>query len=177
MAGTRAAIRYAKAIFDTAEDKGAALDVNKDMSEVASAIDSSRELQSFLQNPTVSSDIKLSAIKEIFSNVSPVTNNLFRLLYENKRLEIIAAVASEYNNLYDEKSGFETAIVTTAVPLDENMERQIMSKASTLSNKKIVLENIVDPQIIGGFILRIGDQQYNASVANKLKMLKRELSN
>ncbi|HEY0047020.1 MAG TPA: ATP synthase F1 subunit delta [Flavobacterium sp.] len=177
MAGTRAAIRYAKAIFDTAEDKGAALDVNKDMSEVASAIDSSRELQSFLQNPTVSSDIKLSAIKEIFSNVSPVTNNLFRLLYENKRLEIIAAVASEYNNLYDEKSGFETAIVTTAVPLDENMERQIMAKASTLSNKKIVLENIVDPQIIGGFILRIGDQQYNASVANRLKALRRELTN
>ena len=177
MAGTRAAIRYAKAIFDTAEDKGAALDVNKDMSEVASAIDSSRELQSFLQNPTVSSDIKLSAIKEIFSNVSPVTNNLFRLLYENKRLEIIAAVASEYNNLYDEKSGFETAIVTTAVPLDENMERQIMAKASTLSNKKIVLENIVDPQIIGGFILRVGDQQYNASVANRLKALRRELTN
>ncbi|MBF0694086.1 MAG: ATP synthase F1 subunit delta [Flavobacterium sp.] len=177
MAGTRAAIRYAKAIFDTATDKGSAADVNQDMADIAASISGSGDLQAFLQNPTVSSENKFSTLNEIFSGMSSVSSSLFRLLYENKRLGIISNVATEFNKLYEEKSGVEKAIVTTAVPMDESMERNIMAKASTLSTKKIVLENIVDPEIIGGFILRIGDQQYNASVANKLQMLKRELSN
>jgi len=57
------------------------------------------------------------------------------------------------------------------------MKAKVLSKILTFSNKKINIENIVDPSIIGGFILRIGDQQYNASVANRLQVLKRELSN
>jgi len=61
--------------------------------------------------------------------------------------------------------------------LDEEMKAKVLSKILTFSNKKVNIENIVDPAIIGGFILRIGDQQYNASVANRLQVLKRELSN
>jgi F-type H+-transporting ATPase subunit delta len=74
-------------------------------------------------------------------------------------------------------NGMEKAIVTTAIPMDKDLEAKVMSKILTFSNKKILIENIVDPAIIGGFILRIGDQQYNASVANRLQVLKRELSN
>ena len=61
--------------------------------------------------------------------------------------------------------------------MDAALEAQVLSKILTFSNKKVNIENIVDPAIIGGFILRIGDQQYNASIANRLQVLKRELSN
>ncbi|HMK06343.1 MAG TPA: F0F1 ATP synthase subunit delta, partial [Flavobacterium sp.] len=69
------------------------------------------------------------------------------------------------------------ATVTTAIPMDAELEAKVLSKILTFSNKKVNIENIVDPAIIGGFILRIGDQQYNASIANRLQVLKRELSN
>ena len=71
----------------------------------------------------------------------------------------------------------EVAKVTTAIPMDAALEAKIMEKIATFSNKKITIQNTVDPSIIGGFILRIGDQQYNASVANRLQELKREFSN
>jgi F-type H+-transporting ATPase subunit delta len=61
--------------------------------------------------------------------------------------------------------------------MDAGLETKVLAKIATFSNKKITIENIVDPTIIGGFILRIGDKQYNASVANRLQVLKRELSN
>jgi F-type H+-transporting ATPase subunit delta len=67
------------------------------------------------------------------------------------------------------------ATVTTAVPLTEPLEKEVLKKASTLTPFKIELKNIVDPDIKGGFILRVGDLQYNASVANRLETLKREL--
>ena len=177
MAGTRAAIRYAKAILDIAHDKGVAGEVNNDMELIASTIKGNAELMTFIINPTTIVEVKNNAIAEIFSAVNGVTKSLFRLLHENKRFEILSDIATEYNKLFEEMNGMEKATVTTAIPMDAALEAQVLAKILSFSNKKINIENIVDPTIIGGFILRIGDQQYNASIANRLQVLKRELSN
>ena len=177
MASTRAAIRYAKAILDLANSKGVAEAVNNDMKLIASTIESNLELSTFIQNPTTKVEVKESALLEVFANVNGVTKGLFHLLFENKRFEILEAIAVEYSRVFDESNGIEVAKVTTAIPMDAALEAKVLAKVSTLSDKKITIENIVDPAIIGGFILRIGDQQYNASVANRLQVLKRELSN
>ena len=177
MASTRAAIRYAKAILDLANSKGVAEVVNNDMKSIASTIESNLELSTFIQNPTTKVEVKESALLEVFANVNGVTKGLFHLLFENKRFEILEAIAVEYSRVFDESNGIEVAKVTTAIPMDAALEAKVIAKVSTLSDKKITIENIVDPSIIGGFILRIGDQQYNASVANRLQVLKRELSN
>jgi F-type H+-transporting ATPase subunit delta len=177
MASTRAAIRYAKAILDLANSKGVAEAVNNDMKSIASTIESNLELSTFIQNPTTKVEVKESALLEVFANVNGVTKGLFHLLFENKRFEILNAIAVEYSRVFDESNGIEVAKVTTAIPMDAALEAKVLAKVSTLSDKKITIENIVDPSIIGGFILRIGDQQYNASVANRLQVLKRELSN
>jgi len=177
MASTRAAIRYAKAILDLANSKGVAETVNNDMKLIASTIGTNAELSTFIQNQTTKVEVKESALLEVFANVNGVTKGLFHLLFENKRFEILEAIAVEYIKLFDESNGVETAKVTTAIPMDAALEAKVLAKVATLSDKKITIENIVDPSIIGGFILRIGDQQYNASVANRLQVLKRELSN
>ncbi|MET0944071.1 MAG: ATP synthase F1 subunit delta [Flavobacterium sp.] len=177
MASTRAAIRYAKAILDLANSKGVAEAVNNDMKLIASTIESNLELSTFIQNPTTKVEVKESALLEVFASVNGVTKGLFHLLFENKRFEILEAIAVEYSRVFDESNGIEVAKVTTAIPMDAALEAKVLAKVSTLSDKKITIENIVDPSIIGGFILRIGDQQYNASVANRLQVLKRELSN
>jgi F-type H+-transporting ATPase subunit delta len=177
MAGTRAAIRYAKAILEIAGSKGVAQEVSEDMNSIASTINGNLELSTFIQNPTLKVEVKENALLEIFANTNAVTKSLFHLLFENKRFEILEAIALEYNNLFDEMNGVEVAKVTTAIPMDAVLEAKVSAKIATLSDKKITIENIVDASIIGGFILRIGDKQYNASVANRLQVLKRELSN
>ena len=177
MSSTRAAIRYAKAILDIASDKGVAQAVNNDMTLIASTIKSNKELSTFIENPTTKVEVKESALQEIFADTNAVTKSLFRLLFENKRFEILDSVATEYNNLFDESNGVEIAKVTTAIAMDSALEAKILAKIATFSDKKITIENTIDPSIIGGFILRIGDKQYNASVANRLQTLKRELSN
>lgn len=177
MASTRAAIRYAKAILDLANSKGVAEAVNNDMKSIASTIEANSELSDFIQNPTTTVEVKESALLEVFADVNGVTKGLFHLLFENKRFEILEGIALEYSKIFDEGNGIEVAKVTTAIPMDATLEAKVLAKITTLSDKKITIENIVDPSIIGGFILRIGDQQYNASVANRLQVLKRELSN
>ena len=177
MSSTRAAIRYAKAILDIANDKGVAQAVNNDMTTISSTINGNKELSTFIQNPTTKVEVKESALQEIFTDTNSVTKSLFRLLFENKRFEILDAIALEYNKLFDDMNGVEIAKVTTAIAMDASLEAKVLAKIATFSNKKITIENTVDPSLIGGFILRIGDKQYNASVANRLQVLKRELSN
>nr|WP_315141191.1 ATP synthase F1 subunit delta [uncultured Flavobacterium sp.] len=177
MAGTRAAIRYSKAILDIANAKQVADAVNNDMKLIGDTIASNLELSTFIQNPTLKVEVKEQALLEVFASANGVTKSLFHLLFENKRFEILEGIASEYTKLFDIMNGVEVAQVTTAIPMDAALEAKVLAKIATLSDKKIQIENTIDPAIIGGFILRIGDKQYNASVANKLQVLKRELSN
>jgi F-type H+-transporting ATPase subunit delta len=174
---SRAAIRYAKAIIDIAQSSGKSDDVNNDMMSIVKAITESPELKHFLTSPIIKMEVKKSAISEIFSSVQAETNSLFHLLFENKRFEILQEIAIQYNKLFDESNGIEVAKVTTAFPITPELETKVLAKIGEFSNKKITINNIIDPEIIGGFILRIGDQQYNASVASKLSKLKREFSN
>lgn len=174
---SRAAIRYAKAILETAVAAGKANEVNDDMKSIIAAVNSSADLNAFLASPIITSDLKMNALTEVFKSVEAETKSLFRLLQENKRFEILLAIAIQFNAQYDEMNGVEVAKVTTAFALDAALEAKVLAKVATISDKKITIENIVDPSIIGGFILRIGDKQYNASVANRLQELKREFSN
>jgi len=174
---SRAAIRYAKAILDIAQTSGKAEAVNNDMKSIVAAVSENAELKDFLASPVIKMDVKKSAVSEIFSNVQAETNSLFQLLLENKRFEILESIAVEYNKLYDQSNGVEVAKVTTAFPITPELQSKVLAKIAEFSNKKITIENIVDPAIIGGFILRVGDKQYNASVASKLSELKREFAN
>ena len=177
MAGTRAAIRYSKAILDLANSNGVAEVVSNDMKTIAATINGNLELTTFIQNPTIKVEVKEKALLEVFAESNSVTKGLFHLLFENKRFEILGAIAVEYGKLSDLANGKELAQVTTAFPMDVALEAQVLEKIATFSDKKITIENIVDPAIIGGFILRIGDKQYNASVYNRLQVLKKEFSN
>lgn len=177
MTGSRAAIRYAKAILEMAQSTGTSESVLADMASITAALQESQELGRFLGAPDVKPEMKESALKEIFTGVGTITTTLFRLLLENKRFDILPAVAAQYKAQYEVANNMETATVTTAFPITPELEEKVLAKVKEFSDKKITLKNIVDPSIIGGFILRVGDKQFNASVAKRLHTLKRELSN
>ncbi len=173
---SRAAIRYAKAIIEIATDSNNTTAVNNDMKTIVSAIKESEELNDFLSNPIVNGTVKMNALSEIFPSLQTETKGLFQLLLANKRFEILSAIATQFNNLFDIASGVEKAVVTTAVPLTAELEVLVKNKLKEFSSNTISITNVVDASIIGGFVLRIGDKQYNASVANKLQQLKREFT-
>lgn len=173
---SRAAIRYAKAIIEIATESNNTTAVNNDMKTIVSAIKESEELKDFLSNPIVNGTVKMNALSEIFPSLQTETKGLFQLLLANKRFEILSVIATQFNNLFDIASGVEKAVVTTAVPLTAELEVLVKNKLKEFSTNTISITNVVDASIIGGFVLRIGDKQYNASVANKLQQLKREFT-
>lgn len=178
MNGSRAAIRYAKAILSFALEQQKEVEVNNDMLLVANTIQQSEDLQLLLNSPVLKTELKKTALKEIFSNkTSALTIGLINLLIDNKRLPILGEVAKKYTVIYDSLKGIEVAKVTTAVPLTEELNQQVLNKVIEITGKKATIESIIDPDIIGGFILRIGDIQYDASIANKLQLLKRTFEN
>lgn len=174
MAGTRAAIRYAKALLSLAISEKKADKVDDDMKLIASAISENEELSNMLSNPVVKTDAKKTALLAIFPNLNKITQGLFDLLISNKRIDILQHVTEKYSVLFDEHNGKETAQVTTAVPLTKDLEKKVLAKVKELTSKTVELESIIDESIIGGFILRVGDKQFDASISNKLNKLKRE---
>ena len=178
MSGSRAAIRYAKAILSFALEQNKEVEVNDDMLLIASTINENEDLQMLLNSPVIKSDLKKSTLKEVFSSkISSLSVGLIDLLIDNKRLSIISEVAKKYTILYDKLKGIEVAKVTTAVPLTKELNEQVLKKVKEITGKEATIENNVNPDIIGGFILRIGDVQYDASISNKLQVLKRQFEN
>ncbi|NOR28860.1 MAG: ATP synthase F1 subunit delta [Lutibacter sp.] len=175
MSGSRAAIRYAKAILSFALEQNKEVQVNDDMLLIANTIEESEDLQLLLSSPIIKSELKKTAIKKVFSSkITSLSTGLLDLLIDNKRLSILNEVAKKYTILFDTLKGIEVAQVTTAVPLTEALNKQVLSKVKEITGKEATIENNINPDIIGGFILRIGDVQYDASIANKLQGLKRQ---
>ena len=174
---TRAANRYAKALLDLALEKKQEDVMFNDMQFVAQTVAESNELQMFLSSPVYKIADKKKALEAIFTaKTSELTNKLISLLTENKRISLLPLIAKQYGVLYNEIKKIVKAVVTTAFPIDEALKNQVMARAKELAKgKSISLENKVAKDIIGGFILRVGDVQIDASIANKLNTLKREL--
>lgn len=176
MAGTRAAIRYAKAILEMSQANNNTANVANDMTSIVKAVKESKELKNFLQSPIIKGDVKHASLMQIFASAQKETKGLFQLLLTNKRFVLLPTIASDFQALVNDLNGIEIAKVTTAFPITSELETKVLAKIKEFSNKTVTLENIVDESIIGGFILTIGDKQYNASVASRLQNLKREFS-
>lgn len=175
MRGTRAAQRYAKAILSLAKDKNSAEAVNKDMNTISATVLNSRDLENMLTSPVIKNSIKKSALLEIFKETDAITKGAIDILLENGRIDILHIVAKQYIIQYNELNNMKQAVVTTAVPLDTELEAKVLEKVKELTGSKATLKNVVDEDILGGFVLRVGDLQYDASVARNLARLEREL--
>lgn len=176
MAGSRAAIRYAKAILGLAQDQSAGEAVAKDMDGIVKTTENSKDLRLMLSSPIIKAETKKSALLEIFTGMHSVSNGLIDALVANKRINLLDTIAEQYAILFDESQGKQIAVVTTAVPLTDELRSKVLAKVNDLTNNEVIIENKIDESIIGGFILRLGDMQFNASIANQLNNLKRSFS-
>jgi|SRR5690606_23398102 len=177
MEGNRAALRYARATLSLAKDKNVTEEVNQDMILISKTLSSSEDLQSVLKSSVVNPESKKNVLKEVFGATNAVTQGIFDVLAENNRVEILSLVAWNYTQLFNEMNDIQVAKVTTAVPLTPSLEAKIQAKVKELTGNEAKIQNIVDESILGGFILRVGDLQYNASIASQLRGLKRQFNN
>lgn len=177
MKGTRAAQRYAKAIIELAEEKNATGEVFRDMLGITKTIAGSKDLKDLLNSPVVKTAIKKNALREIFKDSHAITLGSFDILIENGRINILNLVANNYISRYNQINQTQEAVVTTAVPLNAALEEKIQAKVKELTGAGASIKNVIDKNIIGGFVLRVGDLQYDASIASNLNRLKREFKN
>lgn len=177
MTGTRAAVRYAKALLQHSASTQSSARIFEDMESIVQTLEGSKDLRIALKSPIVKTQDKKAALLEIFKGQSKEANDLIEVLTENERTSLLGAVATSYMQLYNNQQGIKVATVTTAVPLSSDLEKKMLAKVEEITgSKKVSLNNIIDESIIGGFVLRIDDTQYNASTANQLSNIKREFS-
>lgn len=174
---SRAALRYAKATLNLAVEKKATDAIDRNMRSLVQTISDSDELKEMLASPILEGSSKKEVLLTLFNNFNEITKEVFSLLVSKKRIDLLYDVATKYIALNEDLKGENVALVTTAVPLTPSLEKKILSKIGKITKNKITLENQIDESIIGGFVLRIGDLQYNASISNKLNSLKREFTN
>ncbi|MDD3771299.1 MAG: ATP synthase F1 subunit delta [Weeksellaceae bacterium] len=176
MVGFRAAKRYAKGLMQFATEIGKSSEINQEMIDLKNSIQNSRELAQFLSSPVLDSRRKNEIAKELFKNFSPATQNFIKLVIGQRREGLLRQIATQFNALYDYSNNIRTAEVISASELNDELIQEILNKAKAKmgENYSYKIENKVNPDLIGGFILRVGDKQIDSTVRASLNKLKKE---
>lgn len=178
MAQSKAASRYAKSLIDLSIERNALEDMRNDMVLFKEVVDSNPQLEAILQNPIVPLDKKSGILNDIFGkNVHEVTRSFLKLVVSKGRSSILFETSKQFIRQYNKIKGIFTAEVTTATPLtDSNKADIIASVKSELGANEVIIMEKVDEKLIGGFILKVGDRQFDASISGGLNKLKKEFA-
>jgi F-type H+-transporting ATPase subunit delta len=170
---TAAARRYARAVFELAESEGQ-VDAWARRLEQLREVLSDPEVARVLTNPTIATDERMALVSNLFDGGE--ATNLAKLLIESDRVRDVGAIAEEFERLADEAGGRVRATVTTAVELTSKDRARVAEELSSRLGKKVHLDVLVDPGILGGMKLQYGDRLVDASVATRLQQLRRRLA-
>lgn len=173
---SKAAKRYAKALLSFAIEQNQLENVATEMEIISATCASSTELVTLLKSPVVKTDKKLAILNQIFAGkIGEITLRFLEVLTTKKREDLLPEVANAFQAVYREEKGIVTAEIITALALDDAGRQKALDFIKTIY-PKVVLTEKIDKELIGGFIIRVGDKQYDESVARKLNNLKREFS-
>jgi F-type H+-transporting ATPase subunit delta len=173
---SRAAKRYAKALFDLARQTGETDSIRRDIDKLQELMNSMPDLSSFMRNYMLPRATRTITIDEIFSGmVNLLTFQFISLLEEKKRCGILAQVCVAFVDLHDRMLGMVKGRITTPVQLEKSDIEAVTSYARTKTEGQLLLSTVVDPSLLGGFKLRLGDVVYDASVSAQLHMLKEKM--
>jgi F-type H+-transporting ATPase subunit delta len=179
MPNPRLAARYAKALLDLAIEKGQLDTVYNDMLMLQGLIRSSRELANLLKSPIINNDKKDKILTAITAGkVSAITTNFNRLLVTKNREVYLSEIIDGFVDQYKEYKGIHTVKLTTAAPVSEEVKKAIVDKIRAEKKlDQIELVTTVNEDLIGGFVLEIGDELLDSSVAYELKSIRKQYQN
>lgn len=177
MTDIKVASRYAKSLIDLALEKGALEEIYKDMQLFDKISQQNRDFVLMLRNPIISHSKKNAVLHSLFKGkVNPATMAIFDIITRKNREAYLPAVAEVFIDMYRKQKGIEKATITTAVPINNELRNIFKQQITQKTGKQVELIDKVDPSIIGGFVLRIGDRQMDNSIRYKLASLEQELS-
>ena len=179
MSNQRVAYAYAKSLMELAIERGDLEEVYQDFLHLATMARSNRDLELVMRNPIISSEKKLSILKALYEKrgAQAATLSFFEIICRKGREEVLADIAREFQVLYQIHKGIQVAEVTTTFPLDDQLRTQFVQIVKEISGmKEVKLSEKINPELIGGFILRVNDRQLDESLSSKLRELRFQFS-
>lgn len=178
MSENKAASRYAKALIDLSVEQNSFEEIRNDMVLVEQVIDQNSELEAVLQNPVIPLDKKYSILESIFGeSVHKITNLYLKIIVDKGRSAILFDTTRAYIRQYNVIKGIITAEVTSAIALTDANKAEIVAIVKReMGAKEVLIKEKLNEALIGGFVLKVGDRQFDASIAGSLNKLKKELS-
>jgi len=178
MAGARSstARRYAEAVFEIAERDGTVEQWRSQLDAIAAAVGDPDDVRR-LEDPNIPLEVRADALNKVLGrDMLPQLGNLLGLVLRRRRVDSLPRIAREYRRLYNRRAGIVEATATSALELDQAELAALTTRLETMSGNKIELATAIDPSILGGIQVRIGDTLYDGSVRGRLERLRASLA-
>lgn len=171
------ASRYAEALFQVGEESNSTEKLYNELKAVVDIINVNKEFSNILKSPIVSKEEKKTLITNIFgSTLDNEMLNFMKILADKDRLNLLANMEEAFKALLNDKNNILEGVAITAVPMNEGEVNELQAKLSVKYNKTVVLQNEVDKSILGGVLVRLGNEEIDGTVKNRLDKMKEQLS-
>jgi len=167
---------YARSLFEVAHDQGQLDEIHEQLDEFSDVLSKNRELQLFFFSPYFSSDEKKNGVAKVIDGGNEYFVRFLELLAEKHRLPVLFRIRREFDSLWAKEQKLLEVSVTSAVDLDEETVKGIGKKIEEQTGNRVELTSHVDPDLIGGLVIRVGNMVLDASVRNRLERLRRQVA-
>jgi ATP synthase F1 delta subunit len=167
---------YARSLFEVAREQDKLEVIREQLGEFADALAGSHELEVFFFSPYFSTEEKKDGLHRTVQGADETLSNFLELLLENHRMPVAFRVRREFDRLWDEANDLLPVEITSAVALDESVSRRIGDEIGRQTGKQVQLTSSVDPDVIGGIVLRVGNSILDASIRNRLETLRKQVA-
>jgi F-type H+-transporting ATPase subunit delta len=167
---------YARSLFEVAQEKGNLDDVREQLGEFADALDSNQPMQVFFFSPYFSTQEKEEGLDKVVSDADPIFGNFLKLLIEKHRMPAVFRVRRTFDELWRQENKLLPVEITSAVELDESTVKQIGERIGEQTDQKIDLSARVEPDILGGIVVRVGNSIIDASIRARLEQLRKQVA-
>ena len=167
---------YARSLFEAAQDAEKLDEVHEQVGEFADALDGDRDLQVFFFSPYLTSEDKKEGLQKALDGADDLIENFLELLIENHRMPALLRIRREFDALWDEENKLLPVTITSAVELDDKVVKGIGDRIGEQTGRKVELSADVDPDVLGGLVVRVGNTVLDASVRHRLEQLRKQVA-
>jgi F-type H+-transporting ATPase subunit delta len=167
---------YARSLFEVAQEQGKLDEVREQLGEFADALDENQEMQVFFFSPYFSTQEKEEGLDKVVTDAEPILQNFLKLLIEKHRMPAVFRVRRTYDQMWQKENQLLPVEVTSAIELDEKTVKQIGDRIGEETGQKIELSARVEPDILGGLVVRVGNSIIDASIRARLESLRRQVA-
>jgi F-type H+-transporting ATPase subunit delta len=167
---------YARALFEVASERDELDELHEQLGQFADAMSENRDLMQFFFSPYFSSEEKKAALGRVIEGANPAFVNFLEALIERHRMPVIFRIRDRFEQMWEDERKLLPVEITSAIELDETIVRSIGDRVGEQTGRTVELSSRVDPEILGGIVLRVGNFILDASIVNRLEQLRKQVA-